>query len=125
MMTKKEEDFKYQPMLGPEFEPGPGWGKKLSNWFKVVVPKKLFPLIAVLVLILGLYYFFSVVNISSPNNQPSYQSAEFISILAQSSDGFIKIARRALDQFLFQNKAIDNKLKPEHKLFIEQHLYNK
>ncbi|MBI2626969.1 MAG: hypothetical protein HYW77_01880 [Parcubacteria group bacterium] len=125
MMTKKEEDFKYQPMLGPEFEPGPGWGKKFSSWFKSVIPKRLFPLIAVLFLVLGLYSFLSVVNIPYNDSQLSYQSAEFISILVQPSDGFIKVARRALDQFLVQNETFADKLGPEQKLFIEQYLYDK
>lgn len=125
MKTEKlseDSDFK---LLGPEFEPGPGWGKKLSVQMSKFISHRVFPFIAIFILIVGLYSFYPLLSQTSNNGQSEYQRAEFISVIVQPSDGFIKVARRALEQFLSQNSIFADKLSAEHKLFIEQFLYNK
>ncbi len=39
---------------GPEFEPAPGWGYKVSQWLKKYFSRVILPGIAIIILVLGI-----------------------------------------------------------------------
>lgn len=131
---------------GPLFEPGPGWGKKLSNWFKKNIKRNIPPLIIIIILAVLLTIFLTMPK--SPNkesatiglqNQQKVQLGQIeknvrvkeveksnglketvIIVKAQKGEGITHLARKALKIYLENN--YDPELTPEHKIYIEDYL---
>ncbi|MDP3954303.1 MAG: hypothetical protein Q8Q06_02710 [bacterium] len=106
---------------GPVFEFEPGWGKKLNKWLRTNGIAKLLPVIAVIVLLAGV---FSVLQ-NRNNDKLSLDldkisdSQEAIIQIAQPRDGYSVLARRALTEYM---AVISESLTPGQKLFIEETL---
>ncbi len=125
-MGQQDLEFKQnkeEPQLlnsGPVFEPGPGWGAKIKNWFKKYFYKAILPIIIALLIIYGLTSReksdFPVNTMASPS--PSAES--IVAQEVQRGDSRTTIARRALAEYL--TTAIDDILTAGQKVFIENKL---
>lgn len=121
----------------PVFEPGPGWGAK----FKKNFTKRILPLIAVLVVVIGLIMFLGRDRKETgitPEGEPQIQETESISVekvvtqegqqefiykaTAQKGEGTTHLARRSLREYLNASPLINSDLKSEHKIYIEDYL---
>jgi hypothetical protein len=113
-------DNKY-PGSGPVFEAGPGWGKKLNEWFKKNFAKWILPVVGAVIIaaiILNLYK-----NNPGATATPTVANTNLISQPVQKGDSRTLVARHALAQYLQMNP--DQSLTNGQKLFIEEVLRRK
>ncbi len=115
-MDNKEEKY---TSLGPIFEAGPGWEKKIKNWLKTNSKKKILPAVATLILLSGVAYFFSQPDKQKARDHPGEVKAQILSLEIMPGEGIIATSRRALEKYLGDFPEI--KLKPEQKLYIDNY----
>jgi len=129
------------PSQGPLFDVEPGWGNKLSGWFKLNFEKRVIPILAIAVLILGLSLYFKsrnnaitivdttsqntaqpVNNDTIPSNKSLFSTSTF-KIEAKRGQGITHLARSALSEYLSVSPV--SNLNAERKVYIEDYLQNK
>lgn len=114
-MTEKQN-----AVPGPVFEAGPGWGERLGRWIKENWTTKLFPTIAVVILLAGIAKVYSQPSekkLARKEEVFAPDSPAEVYATINKGDGIITISRRALTEYL---KAFpDIQLKPEERLHIE------
>lgn len=113
-------------LAGPVFETEPGWGGKLSVWFKKSFSFVL-PILAILILGVGLTFYFIKTGNSLPSSQdkkiqPAVNS-EIFRQTAKKGHGVTHLARQATAEYLATSP--QNWITPEHKIFIEDYLKDK
>lgn len=108
-MNKDSLEF-YKQHGGPIFEPGPGWGERLSTWMKSSFTTKILPILAIIVIVLVVASLFgnqgnevkiikiTEENSTSNNTGPTLSAVPFVMIeqIVQPGDGYSLIARRAI-----------------------------
>ncbi|MBI2676822.1 MAG: hypothetical protein HYX21_02645 [Candidatus Yanofskybacteria bacterium] len=107
---------------GPVFEAGPGWGKKVSSWFKRNFGKRILPFVAAVVLLIGIASAFSRPS-KTVNTENKPLTANFLEVSVEKGDGIIALSRKALNKYLEEFPEI--KLKPEQKLYIDNFFKSK
>lgn len=137
---------------GPIFEPGPGWGNKIVNWFSRYLWRVIVPVIAVIIVAIGITGLlrnneageimqeekeelgFKIDEetgklIFDEENKPSTEITEItktegtIKINALKGEGITHLARRVIKEYLNDNP--DPEIKAEHKIFTEDYLKDK
>lgn len=111
---------------GPMFEAGPGWGERLGQWIRSRWSTKLFPAIAVVVLLAGMAKVYSQPQEKEPAKDKESFRSDFqaeISATVNKGDGIIVVSRRALAAYL--KEFPDIQLKPEEHLYIENFFQTK
>jgi len=110
-------------MPTPIFEAVPGWGGKTKKWLKKNLYDKIFPMIAVLVLLVGIAKYFSRPNSDeefvndSPVQLGDQSKAQIMFVVIQSGEGIVATSRRAVDEYL--KSFLEIELAPEQKLYID------
>ena len=102
---------------GPVFEAGPGWGGKLKKHFKKISAKPVMPLLAIAVLLTGIFLTLK------PDKKPNTKNEivqETITETVVRGDGYVLVARRVLANYLSLNTEL--KLTDGQKLFAEETL---
>lgn len=109
-------------LAGPVFETEPGWGGKLSVWFKKFFSFVLL-ILAILILGIGLAFYLTKIRDSSPvqdkNFAPDLSNATFEQT-AQKGQGVTHLARASLAEYLASQP--DTALTAEHKIYVEDYL---
>lgn len=99
---------------GPMFEAGPGWGKRLKQWWQRNFRRKILPTVAMLFFLAGIA---SIYSPPVPSEKPTTEEVEKVAVYVQKGEGMVMVTRRALFQYLSQAPNIV--LRPEEKLYIE------
>lgn len=118
---------------GPVFEPGPGWGDRVSKWLKRHFFKYVLP-VAAIVAAIGVYSFLIAGNEANNGlkgeenkNQEELaaRSDEAVKVIVEPKAGFIRVARAGLNMYLQNKSDVASRLTAAHRVFIEQELYNR
>ena len=104
---------------GPLFEAGPGWGEKLGRWIKAKWSTRIFPLVAAIILLVGIAKIYSRPENKNILNEEglSASPSEKVNAMVEKGDGIIAVSRRALTTYL--QEFPDIQLKPEERLHID------
>lgn len=104
---------------GPVFEAGPGWGEIIGRWIRNNWATKIFPALAVLILLAGIAKVYSQPKEELSQKKENYAppSEEAITVSVNKGDGIIAVTRRVLQEYLKEFPEIS--LKPEEKLHVE------
>jgi hypothetical protein len=132
---------------GPEFEPAPGWGHRVSQWLKKYFSRVILPGIAIVILVLGINNYMAnksdretfeldevgttgIVRLEEDTGEIltveervyTDDEGDAVSILevADPGEGITHLARKALKKYLEFNE--DLELQDEHKIYIEDYL---
>lgn len=107
----------------PIFEAAPGWGGQIKKWLKKNFFGKIFPVLAILILLTGIAKYISRSAGESAEKSVLETKAQVISLAVQTGEGIIATSRRALTEYLENFPEI--KLKPEQKLYIDNYFKEK
>ncbi|HEY4484338.1 MAG TPA: hypothetical protein VI978_01280 [Candidatus Paceibacterota bacterium] len=117
-MTEEQNKF----TAGPVFESGPGWGKKINSWIKKNFWKKIFPALAITILLIGIASVYSRPP-KTAKIEDKLSATDSLEIMVEKGDGIIALARKALNNYLEGLPEV--KLKPEQKLYIDNFFKSK
>ncbi len=132
---------------GPEFEPAPGWGHKVSQWLKKYFSRVILPGIAIIILVLGITNYMNnrsdreafeldevgttgiirledetgeIVEVGENVVENNDGNVVEIIEVAGPGEGITHLARKALKKYMELDEDIE--LQDEHKIYIEDYL---
>jgi len=132
---------------GPEFEPAPGWGYKVSQWLKKYFSRVILPGIAIVILVLGITNYMNnrsdreafeldevgttgIIRLEDETgeivevgeNVIENNDGDVVEIIevAEPGEGITHLARKALKKYMELDENIE--LQDEHKIYIEDYL---
>ncbi len=132
---------------GPEFEPAPGWGHKVSQWLKKYFSRVILPGIAIVILVLGINNYMDnrsdreafeldevgttgiirledetgeIVEVGEDVIENDDGDAVEIVEVATPGEGITHLSRKALKKYMELDDDIE--LQDEHKIYIEDYL---
>jgi len=108
-----------EPINGPVFEAGPGWGKKTKDWLKKYFFKVVLP-VAVAIIIFGVAAGQKDNSGGLSIKNEDLLAGPVFSQLVARGDSKTLLARRALGEYLASNPEV--KLVLGQKVFLENHL---
>jgi len=132
---------------GPEFEPAPGWGYKVTQWLKKYFSRIILPGIAIVILVIGINNYMDnrsdreafeldevgttgiirledetgeIVEVKEDVVENNDGNVVEIIEVADLGDGVTHLSRKALKKYMELNEDIE--LQAEHKIYIEDYL---